>query len=228
MYPPVISVSSLVKRYRMGDSEVTALDGISLDITAGEYVAIMGPSGSGKSTLMNVLGCLDKPDAGIYRLADADVAGLDDDALSAVRNRDIGFVFQGFHLQARRSAEENVALPLRYANIDKNEAQKRAREMLERVGLGHRLHHRPNELSGGQRQRVAIARALINQPKVIFADEPTGNLDSRTSEEIMNLFDELNGQGQTLVLVTHEDDIARRAARIIRMRDGRIQEDRRA
>lgn len=177
---------------------------------------------------MNVLGCLDKPDSGHYWLNNEEVAQLDDDALSRVRNQHIGFVFQSFHLQARKTAIENVMLPLRFAQVEKNEARQRAITMLERVGLGPRAHHKPHELSGGQRQRVAIARALVNRPKVIFADEPTGALDSQTSIEIMKLFGELNTEGQTIVLVTHEDDIAQHAKRLVRMRDGKIQDDHRA
>lgn len=224
----MIRIEQLHKHYQMGDSVITALNGVSLTIAAGDYVAIMGPSGSGKSTLMNVLGCLDKPDSGQYWLNNEDVAQLDDDALSRVRNRHIGFVFQSFHLQARKTAVENVMLPLRFAQIEKTEAKQRAIAMLERVGLGMRASHKPHELSGGQRQRVAIARALVNRPKVIFADEPTGALDSLTSIEIMKLFGELNAEGQTIVLVTHEDDIARHAKRLVRMRDGKIQDDQRA
>ncbi len=219
---PVIDVQGLKKTYRMGDADVRALDGVDLQIAAGEFVAVMGPSGSGKSTLMNVLGCLDQPDEGSYRLNGLEVAKMDDDLLSQTRNRHIGFVFQSFHLQARKSAIENVMLPLRYAGVLRSDAERRAIAMLERVGLGHRMRHKPSELSGGQRQRVAIARALVNEPRVIFADEPTGNLDSQTSVEIMALFNELHGQGQTIVLVTHEDDIARHAQRIVRMRDGRV------
>lgn len=218
----MIDVQGLKKTYRMGDADVRALDGVDLHIATGEFVAVMGPSGSGKSTLMNVLGCLDQPDEGSYRLNGLEVAQMDDDLLSQTRNRHIGFVFQSFHLQARKSAIENVMLPLRYAGVPRADAERRAIAMLERVGLGHRMRHKPSELSGGQRQRVAIARALVNEPRVIFADEPTGNLDSQTSVEIMALFNELHGQGQTIVLVTHEDDIARHAQRIVRMRDGRV------
>ncbi len=224
----MIRIEQLHKHYQMGDSVITALNGVSLTIASGDYVAIMGPSGSGKSTLMNVLGCLDKPDSGHYWLNNEEVAQLDDDALSRVRNQHIGFVFQSFHLQARKTAIENVMLPLRFAQVEKNEARQRAITMLERVGLGPRAHHKPHELSGGQRQRVAIARALVNRPKVIFADEPTGALDSQTSIEIMKLFGELNTEGQTIVLVTHEDDIAQHAKRLVRMRDGKIQDDHRA
>ena len=209
----------------MGDSVIAALNDVSLDIAAGDYVAVMGLSGSGKSTLMNVLGCLDKPDSGQYWLNGENVAELDDDELSRVRNRHIGFVFQSFHLQARKTAIENVMLPLRFAQVEKTDAKARAVTMLDRVGLAPRANHKPHELSGGQRQRVAIARALVNRPKVIFADEPTGALDSQTSHEIMQLFRELNDEGQTIVLVTHEDDIARHAKRIVRMRDGKIQDD---
>ena len=199
-----------------------ALDGVDLTISRGEFVAIMGPSGSGKSTMMNILGCLDTPTEGRYRLNGIDVSNMDDDALSDVRGREIGFVFQSFNLLPRYDALENVALPLLYAGVPRDERFSRAEEALIRVGLGERLHHKPNELSGGQRQRVAIARALINNPSIILADEPTGNLDTRTSDEIMALFAKINAAGNTVVLVTHEEDVAECAGRIVRLRDGRI------
>lgn len=201
---------------------MTALDGVSLTIDENEFVAVMGSSGSGKSTLMNVLGCLDSANAGQYILNGEDVATMDDDHLSNIRNRHIGFIFQTFHLLPKLDVVGNVMLPLRYSDVTANEGERRALELIERVGLSHRKHHKPYEMSGGQRQRVAIARALINQPSVILADEPTGNLDSRTSEEIMTLLCELHRAGQTIVMVTHEDDIASFAQRTIHMKDGRI------
>ncbi len=209
----------------MGGGEVRALDGVDLEISAGEYLAIMGPSGSGKSTLMNILGCLDTPSAGSYELAGTAVHALDDDQLAAIRNREIGFVFQTFNLLPRADAVANVSLPLLYAGIDRSERRRRAREALARVGLEDRLGHRPNELSGGQCQRLAIARALVTGPSIVLADEPTGNLDSKTSEEIIGLFDQLSRAGTTLILVTHEDDVAAHARRRIRLRDGRIVSD---
>jgi putative ABC transport system ATP-binding protein len=223
---PLIGLVGVERVYTIGDTQVRALDGIDLVIHRGEYVAIMGTSGSGKSTLMNIVGCLDTPTAGSYRFDDRAVQGLDDDALSELRNRSIGFVFQSFHLLPRLTALDNAALPLVYSEVDKSDRQQRAREALERVGLGSRLDHRPNQLSGGQRQRVAIARALINQPSLLLADEPTGNLDSRTSAEIMALLDELSAAGTTVALVTHEADVAAHAQRSIVLRDGRIVEDR--
>ena len=225
---PLIEIRALERHYRMGSETVRALDGIDLDVERGEYVAIMGPSGSGKSTLMNLIGCLDTPTAGRYRLAGKEVSGMDDAELATIRNAEIGFVFQTFNLLPRTSALANVELPLVYAGVPRAERRRRAREALERVGLGDRLGHQPSELSGGQRQRVAIARALVNDPSILLADEPTGNLDSRTSEEIMALVAELNAAGNTIVLVTHEEDIAAHARRIVRLRDGRIVEDRRA
>ncbi|MCW8879047.1 MAG: ABC transporter ATP-binding protein [Kangiellaceae bacterium] len=222
----MIRIRGISKSFQMGNSVVRALDNVDLDIKQNEFVAIMGPSGSGKSTLMNILGCLDLPDDGSYQLAGEEVAHMQDDQLAKVRNQSIGFVFQTFNLQARRSALENAMLPLRFADCEKSEAKQRAAVMLEKVGLAQRAHHRPSELSGGQRQRVAIARALINQPEIILADEPTGNLDSKTTEEIMELFHELHGLGQTLVIVTHEDEIARHAQRVITLKDGQIIEDR--
>lgn len=221
----VIEMEALSKVYRTGALSVTALEEISLSIEQGEYVAIMGPSGSGKSTMMNILGCLDVPTSGRYRLDGVAVDGLTDDELAAVRNRKIGFVFQSFNLLPRYDALENVALPLRYAGVGKSERRARAQAALEQVGLGERINHRPGELSGGQRQRVAVARALVTRPSLILADEPTGNLDTATSIEIMRLFGAVHAAGNTVVLVTHEDDIARHARRIIRLRDGRIESD---
>ena len=221
----VIEMEALSKIYRTGALSVTALEEISLSIEQGEYVAIMGPSGSGKSTMMNILGCLDVPTSGRYRLDGVAVDGLTDDELAAVRNRKIGFVFQSFNLLPRYDALENVALPLRYAGVGKSERRARAQAALEQVGLGERINHRPGELSGGQRQRVAVARALVTRPSLILADEPTGNLDTATSIEIMRLFGAVHAAGNTVVLVTHEDDIARHARRIIRLRDGRIESD---
>ncbi|MFP8833449.1 ABC transporter ATP-binding protein [Hydrogenophaga sp. XSHU_21] len=221
----LIEARDLTKTYTMGGEPVHALDGVSLDIEAGEFVAIMGASGSGKSTLMNILGCLDRPDTGEYRLAGEPVESLDGDALARVRNRRIGFVFQQFNLLPRTSALENVELPMVYAGVSTAERQRRAREALERVGLGQRLGHTPAELSGGQQQRVAIARALVNSPQLILADEPTGALDSHTSEEVMRLLTELNAQGITVVIVTHEADVAAWAGRRLVFRDGRIVED---
>lgn len=221
----VIEMEVLSKVYRSGTLSVTALDQVSFSIAQGEYVAIMGPSGSGKSTMMNILGCLDVPTSGRYRLDGVAVDGLSEDELAAVRNRKIGFVFQSFNLLPRYDALENVALPLRYAGVGRADRRVRAQVALEQVGLGERMNHRPGELSGGQRQRVAVARALVTHPSLILADEPTGNLDTATSVEIMRLFGAVHAQGNTVVLVTHEDDIARYAHRIIRLRDGRIESD---
>jgi putative ABC transport system ATP-binding protein len=224
---PLLTLEHITKIYRMGETELRALDGVSLAVAGGEFVAIMGPSGSGKSTLMNVVGCLDRPTAGSYTLTGQEVSKLSVNALADIRNAVIGFVFQGFNLLARTSALENVELPLIYAGVSTRERRRRATEALARVGLEDRLHHRPNQLSGGQQQRVAIARALVNRPKLILADEPTGNLDTRTSVEVMALFQELGRTGITVVLVTHEPDIAAFAARHVLMRDGRILSDER-
>ena len=218
----LISISGLRKIYHMGEVEVRALDGVDLEVEAGEYLAIMGPSGSGKSTLMNLIGCLDTPTSGEYILNDQRVSDLDDAELAEIRNHEIGFVFQTFNLLSRATALSNVELPLIYARISARERHRRAREALEKVGLGDRAKHQPNELSGGQRQRVALARALVNEPSILLADEPTGNLDSRTSAEMMELFDELNAAGNTMVVVTHEEDIAAHARRVVRLLDGKI------
>ncbi len=226
MQPDIIRIEGLERRYDMGGEIVHALRGVSLSISRNEYVAIMGPSGSGKSTMMNVLGCHDTPDAGSYWLNGQEVSKLSDDALARVRNTEIGFVFQTFNLLPRASALHNVELPLVYAGISTSERNERARRALTRVGLGDRMHHRPNELSGGQRQRVAIARALVNQPSILLADEPTGHLDSTTSEEIMAVFAELHQEGQTVIMVTHEPDIAEHAERVVTLRDGRVESDR--
>ncbi|HEY9532170.1 MAG TPA: ABC transporter ATP-binding protein [Burkholderiales bacterium] len=219
----LIETRRLAKIYRMGDTEVQALAGVSVDIDRGEFVAVTGPSGSGKSTFMNLLGCLDRPSAGEYRLGGTAVSDMDGDQLAQTRNRHIGFVFQHFNLLPRTSAVENVALPLIYAGIPRKERVAKALRMLERVGLADRAHHHPAQLSGGQQQRVAIARALVTEPLLILADEPTGALDTRTSLEVMALFQELNRQGMTLVLVTHEPDVARFARRALRFRDGRLE-----
>ncbi len=220
----VIEMKKIVKTYRMGELEVQVLFGIDLIVSTDEFVAIMGPSGSGKSTLMNILGGLDRPTSGEYRFDGRDIAGLDDRELSGIRNRRIGFVFQNFSLLPKMSARENVEVPLVYAGVAIRERRERAVEMLKKVGLAARGHHRPSELSGGEKQRVAIARALINRPSVILADEPTGNLDSRTSYEIMDVMAALRQEGNTIILVTHEDDIARYAERKIVLRDGRIEQ----
>ena len=219
----MISTSQLVRTFQVGDSEVHALDHVDLSIDEGDFVAVMGPSGSGKSTLMNILGCLDTPDAGEYRLLGQEIGTLDDEALSRIRNEHIGFVFQSFHLLPRMTALENTLLPFRYNERDSGDTRERGEAMLSQLGLADRMDHRPNQLSGGQRQRVAIARALVQSPPLLLADEPTGNLDSRTSDEIMKLFTELNGGGQTILMVTHEDEIARYARRVIHMRDGKIE-----
>ena len=227
MATTLIEVEHIAKVYKMGEVEVHALRDVSLSIAEGESVAVMGPSGSGKSTLMNILGCLDRPSSGRYLLVGEEVSRLDRNALARMRNRTLGFVFQSFNLLSRTSALENVELPLLYAGLSGRERHKRAREALERVGLGDRIHHHPNQMSGGQQQRVAVARALVTRPRLIVADEPTGNLDSRTSVEIMALFQELGRTGITLLLVTHEPDIANYASRVVVMRDGLLQSDKR-
>jgi putative ABC transport system ATP-binding protein len=221
----IIRLRELAREYRMGSERILALRGVTLEIHRNEYVAVMGPSGSGKSTMMNVLGCLDTPSAGEYWLNGEEVSRLSDDELARVRNREIGFVFQTFNLLPRATALHNVELPLVYAGVRARERRERAVAALKRVGLGERMDHRPNELSGGQRQRVAIARALVNQPSILLADEPTGNLDSVTSDEIMGVFGSLHAAGQTVIMVTHEPDIAARAERRIVLRDGRVESD---
>lgn len=225
MSHPVIKIHDLTKTYIMGQTKVHALRGIELLINTNEYVALMGPSGSGKSTLMNLLGCLDTPTAGNYLLDGKDVSKMDDTELANIRNEKIGFVFQTFNLLPRQTTLENVALPLVYAGVSRKEREARAHEVLTSVGLGDRTHHRPNELSGGQRQRVAIARALVNNPKIILADEPTGNLDTKTSIEIMEIFEKIQNDGNTVIVVTHEPDIAEHAHRIVRLRDGYVESD---
>jgi putative ABC transport system ATP-binding protein len=224
---PIIHIENVWKTYQMGVEQVHALRGLSVDVYPNEYVAIMGPSGSGKSTLMNIVGCLDIPTSGRYVLNDRDVSTLSDDDLAAVRNREIGFVFQTFNLLPRVNCLQNVELPLIYSGMSKRERRERAAEALVSVGLGDRMDHRPNELSGGQRQRVAVARALVNRPSILLADEPTGNLDTATSDEIMRLFEMLYRRGNTLLVVTHEDDIAHHARRIVHLRDGDIELDER-
>ena len=221
----IIRLEDICRIYRVGSQEVRALDGVSLSVSRNEYVAIMGPSGSGKSTLMNILGCLDSPDSGRYILNGTDVSEMDDGEMADVRNREIGFVFQSFNLLPRYNALENVALPMVYAGVPAGERRVKAAQALRSVGLEDRMDHRPNELSGGQRQRVALARALINNPSIILADEPTGNLDTHTSVEIMRLFDQIYRNGNTVIVVTHEEDIAAYAHRVIRLRDGRIESD---
>ncbi len=221
----VITTSKIAKTYVMGQEEIHALQSVSIDIKKGEYVAFMGPSGSGKSTMMNIIGCLDTPSSGTYILNHNDVSHLTEGDLAEIRNKEIGFVFQTFNLLPRSSSLENVALPLVYAGISKSDRMDRARQALENVGLGTRVDHKPNELSGGQRQRVAIARALVNSPSIILADEPTGNLDTKTSYEIMSLFQDLHDSGNTIIMVTHEDDIAHYSHRIIRLRDGLVESD---
>jgi putative ABC transport system ATP-binding protein len=223
--PIVIDIENITKDYVMGEEIVRALRGVSLQIHRNEYIAVMGPSGSGKSTLMNMLGCLDTPTSGRYEFNGRNVAEMNDDELAAIRNREIGFVFQTFNLLPRSDSLRNVELPLIYAGIDPETRAERATQTLIDVGLGDRLHHKPNELSGGQRQRVAIARALVNNPSIILADEPTGNLDSKTGEELMALFENLYQRGNTIILVTHEADIARHARRTVRLRDGLIESD---
>jgi putative ABC transport system ATP-binding protein len=221
----LIHLSEVTKIYPMGSTEVHALDGVTMGVRAGEYLAIMGPSGSGKSTMMNIIGCLDTPSGGYYQLRGQEIRDRDDDELARIRNQEIGFIFQTFNLLPRADALHNVELPLIYAGRAKRERRDRAVEMLELVGLGDRMHHKPNQLSGGQRQRVAIARALVNRPAIVLADEPTGNLDTKTGEEILALLREIHARGNTVIVVTHEEDIAARSDRIIRLRDGRIESD---
>lgn len=225
MSPVVIDIENITKHYVMGEETVHALRGVSLQIRRGEYLAIMGPSGSGKSTLMNMLGCLDTPSSGHYLFNGKDVSAMDDDELAGIRNHEIGFVFQTFNLLPRSTSLRNVELPLIYGGIEPETREERAANALREVGLGDRLHHKPNELSGGQRQRVAIARALVNDPSIILADEPTGNLDSKTGEEIMQLLENLYRRGNTIILVTHEPDIAAHARRTVFLRDGLIESD---
>ena len=223
----LIRVKNLKKQFQIGSETVNAIKDISFDVKAGEFISIMGPSGSGKTTLMNIIGCLDTPTSGEYHLDDNEVSLLDDNELAAIRNKKIGFVFQSFHLLSRNTALNNVMLPLTYAGFDKNEAIKKAKSVLDKVGLEDRVSHKPNELSGGQQQRVAIARALVNDPSIVFADEPTGNLDTKTGEEIMSLFKELHKNGQTIIVITHENDIAYQTERIITVKDGLIESDER-
>ena len=223
----LIRVKNLKKQFQIGSETVNAIKDISFDVKAGEFISIMGPSGSGKTTLMNIIGCLDTPTSGEYHLDDNEVSLLDDNELAAIRNKKIGFVFQSFHLLSRNTALNNVMLPLTYAGFDKNEALKKAKSVLDKVGLEDRVSHKPNELSGGQQQRVAIARALVNDPSIVFADEPTGNLDTKTGQEIMSLFKELHKNGQTIIVITHENDIAYQTERIITVKDGLIESDER-
>jgi putative ABC transport system ATP-binding protein len=225
MSQPLIKITNIKRDFQLGSETINVLKGIDLQIKKGEYVALMGPSGSGKSTLMNLLGCLDTPTSGTYILNNNDVSQMHDDDLAEIRNKEIGFVFQTFNLLPRTTALENVALPMVYAGFSKSERKIRATEVLTQVGLADRMDHQPNQLSGGQRQRVAVARALVNNPSIILADEPTGNLDSKTSVEIMNLFGDIHKNGNTVILVTHEEDIAKYAHRIIRLRDGLIESD---
>ena len=221
----IIKTEKLTKEYDVGSQKVKALDGIDLSVEKGEFISIMGPSGSGKTTLMNIIGCLDAPSDGSYHLNGKSVSDLSEDELANIRNEEIGFVFQSFHLLARNSAFDNVMLPLKYAGTNKKDAIKRSNEALEKVGLSDRSNHTPSELSGGQQQRVAIARALVNNPSILFADEPTGNLDSKTGADVMNIFKELNANGQTIILITHEDSIAKQSNRIITIMDGLIKSD---
>lgn len=225
MQNSIIKLEEITRYFIIGSETIKALQGVNLEIFKNEYVALMGPSGSGKSTLMNILGCLDTPTSGRYWLNNKDVSKMEDDELAEIRNKEIGFVFQTFNLLPRLNALENVALPLIYAGFNKHQREERAKEVLEQVGLKDRMTHKPNELSGGQRQRVAIARALVNKPSIILADEPTGNLDTKTSYEIMALFEEIHKNGNTIIIVTHEEDIALHTHRIVRMRDGKIERD---
>jgi putative ABC transport system ATP-binding protein len=223
----IIQTKNIKRVFEVGSETVNALKGINLNVESGEFISIMGPSGSGKTTLMNIIGCLDTPSSGEYFLNNQLVNDLDEDKLAIIRNKEIGFVFQSFHLLAKNSALNNVLLPMKYAGADMNDAEKRAKYVLEQVGLSDRINHGPSELSGGQQQRVAIARALVNKPSILFADEPTGNLDSKTGEDVMNLFKGLNQEGQTIILITHEEDIAMQSKRIVNIKDGLIESDER-